>query len=90
MIVDSYGKKSDPYAAYGFGWVAYFNFLWVLFVLFTVLSVIMVVPMGMYASQMGLAGVAFLPGPYLSMGNLGFSSAICTSDYIGDNEPRDI
>jgi len=83
MIVDSYGKKSDPYAAYGFGWVAYFNFMWVLFVLFTVLSIIMIGPMMMFYSQKGLAGVAIFYGPYVSMGNLGFSAAICTSDYVG-------
>jgi len=56
MIVDPTGKKSDPYAAYGFGWVAYFNFLWVMFILFTVLSIIMCAPMAMFASQMGLKG----------------------------------
>lgn len=43
----------------------------------------MIGPMYMYASQMGLKGVASLPGAYLSMGNLGFSKAICISDYIG-------
>jgi hypothetical protein len=82
MLVDAFGKRSDPYAAYGFGWVAYFNYLYVMTILFSVISVIMLGPMGMYASQMGLKGVATLPGPYVSMGNLGFSKSICSSDYI--------
>lgn len=57
-------------------------------ILFSILTVIMMGPMGMYASQMGLKGVASLPGPYLSMGNLGFSKAICNSDYVGIDEPK--
>lgn len=35
MLVDAFGKKSDPYAAYGFGWVAYFNYLYVMTILFS-------------------------------------------------------
>jgi len=51
--------------------------------LFSIITIIMLGPMSMYASQMGLKGVASLPGPYLSMGNLGFSKAVCNSDYVG-------
>lgn len=70
--------------------MAYFNYLWCMTILFTILTVIMLGPMGMYFSQMGLKGVVSLPGPYFSMGNLGFSKAICNSDYVGIDAAKGI
>jgi hypothetical protein len=46
----------------------------------------MLAPMAMYATTMGFTGLKLtFPGPYLSMGNLGFSKTICDSTYIGIN-----
>jgi hypothetical protein len=73
-------KNDDPLSIYGYGISAYLNIIWVLFLLFTVLSLITIPVLQIYKSGNGfnpeILSTKF--GQY-SLGNLGYSSIQCAS-----------
>jgi len=65
-------KKDDPFNFLGFGMVAYRDLMFILILLFAVISAIMYPAISIYKSHSGIS----YPKGYakLSLGNLGYSS----------------
>jgi hypothetical protein len=68
-------QQDDPFNFLGFGMVAYRDLMFILIILFSVISIIMIPAMSIYKSHNGIA----IPVGYakMSLGNLGYSSTQC-------------
>lgn len=78
----------DPFDLLGSGMQAYFKMLRILTVMFLFFSALMVPAMMIYKSEDGLAGTLNYDAVKYTLGNMGFSSSHCISQYTNLNRPR--
>lgn len=67
--------QEDPFNFLGFGMVAYRDLMWVLTILFSILSIIMLPAIFIYKSHSAIANPAGFSN--LSLGNMGYSGTKC-------------
>jgi hypothetical protein len=65
-------KQDDPFNFLGFGMVAYRDLMFVLFLLFTTITILMIPVMSFYKQGTGI--ISPKGYAYMSLGNLGYSS----------------
>ena len=80
-----HGHGKDPYDELGAGFQAYFTMLRSFTCLFLVFTVIMVPVFMIYESQHGLDGTYNYQNAKYSLGNMGFSSSQCVTQYTNLN-----
>lgn len=85
---NGHSKAKDPYDSLGSGMQAYFKMLRFFTVLFLIFSVLMVPAMMIYKSQEGLEGTYNYNAAKFTLGNMGFSSSVCVSQYTNLDAPR--
>lgn len=88
-IIDEPDHGPDPIAQLGYGYQAYFDSLYRWGCVFTLITIIMLPALGIYAKNGGL--LLSSHGYYNSvfmLGNLGFNKAVCSSDYVQLNSTR--
>jgi hypothetical protein len=67
----------------GFGMVAYFRMLSSFIAVFLIFSILSIPAICIYSSHEGMVGLTNYAKARFSLGNMGFSTNICTSMFLG-------
>ena len=77
--------KKDPYLRLGFGMISYFNLLYSLICLFSLLTLLSIPSMLMFSTYHELDGVSNTRYAKYSLGNMGYSQTKCFQSILGAN-----